>query len=347
MTLSSPSTSLESKASLANALADVHAGRIQTNSGFSQIPVSILLDKIDFNQPDVPPIGFYVFKDGTASLIRQPGEGFSRLAISSYEHIWVRDVDFKFVRDYVDQLILNPKVNISLKPEERMDTLRRSAMIVVEDLFEHPSAENINRSTKVVGSFVYVLMKDPKAYLMLSKLSTHDPYTLQHSVGTSVNSIILARKVGVTDEKELLEAGLAGLLHDVGKVQVKKEIINKPGPLDPLEWEEMKTHSHAGFEIVKNNPQLSERTKRAILEHHEEKNGTGYPGGLREDGISLFSKIVCISDIFNALTTTRSYSQARSPFDAFQLMREKLMHKVDEKLFKQLVLIYGGKVDPS
>ncbi|HUP57782.1 MAG TPA: HD domain-containing phosphohydrolase, partial [Bdellovibrionota bacterium] len=222
---------------------------------------------------------------------------------------------------------------------------RRSAMMVCEDLFENPTKENITRSTKVVGSFVYLLMKEPQSYLLLSKLSSHDPYTLQHSVGASVATIILGKKIGMTNEKELLELGMAGLLHDIGKVKVKKEIINKNGPLDELEWEEMRQHSNEGYELVKGHPELSDRTKRAILEHHEDKTGTGYPRGLRASETDIFSRIVCICDIFNALTTDRTYSKARTPFDAFQLMREKLGHKIDQELFKHLVLIYGGKID--
>jgi HD-GYP domain-containing protein (c-di-GMP phosphodiesterase class II) len=134
-------------------------------------------------------------------------------------------------------------------------------------------------------------------------------------------------------------------MHDIGKTKVKKEIINKAGPLDELEWEEMRGHAAAGYDIVKGNPQLSERTQRAILEHHEDKNGTGYPDGKRLSEINVFSRVTAICDIFNALTTDRSYAQARTPLAAFQLMREKLIHKIDDQLFKEFVMIYGGKID--
>jgi len=232
-----------------------------------------------------------------------------------------------------------------MTPVKRMETLRRTSMIVVEDLFQNPSPENIEKSRKVVGSFVYVLMKEPKAYLLLAKLSSHDPYTLQHSVGTAVNAIILARKIGIHDEAQLNEVGLAGLLHDIGKVGIKKEIINKQGPLNEYEWEEMRHHPQLGYDLVKDNPDVPEATKRAILEHHEEPGGTGYPNRLRNGQISTYARIVCISDIFNALTTDRSYSHARTPYDAFHFIREKLGHKVDHELFKNLVLVYGGKTE--
>ena len=199
-----------------------------------------------------------------------------------------------------------------------MQTLRKASMLVVEDLFSEPSEKNIEKSKKVVGSFVYLLMKDPTAYLELANLSSHDPYTLQHSMGVAINSIILARKLGIRDEGELNEIGMGGLLHDIGKVKVDTAIINKEGPLNDEEWVQMRKHSGYGYDLIRDNSNLTERTKKSVLEHHENKDGSGYPFGTPWDSIELFSKVVGISDIYNALTTNRSYSKARSPFEGFR-----------------------------
>ena len=297
--------------------------------------------------PIVQALTLYTEKSGRFEILKHSGEAYSALALTSHPSVWIKEDDLKPVRRMTEGLALQAASDPASKTpvNERMLALRSTALLVVEDLFDHPTTENIQRSVKVVGSFVHVLMKDPNAYLYLAKLSSHDPYTLQHSVGAAVNSIILGRKMGLRDERELEEVGLGGLLHDVGKVKVKKEIINKEGPLDEIEWEEMRQHSQEGYAIVKDHANLTERTKRAVLEHHEDKTGTGYPRGLKEGEIDLFAKIVCISDIFNALTTNRSYSKARTPFEAFQLMREKMQHKLDADLFKNLVMIYGGKID--
>lgn len=327
------------------ALAKVNAGQLRRLSGYYEIPTAVFVDALDVNLPALPAVAFYIYKNDRHERIREAAQAFPPLALTLHESIWVREEEFAAVKQYTEGLLLNPKANPAMPAERRMDILRQSAMLVVDDLFEHPTPENVNRSVKMVGSFVYVMMKEPSAYLLLAKLSTHDPYTLQHSVGTAVHCIILAKKVGITDEKDLLEVGMAGLLHDIGKVHVKKEIINKQGPLDELEWEEMRQHSQEGYEILKSNPELSERTKRAVLEHHENGNGTGYPSGKKDAEIDIFSKIVCICDVFNALTTDRTYAQARSTFDAFQFMKEKLMHKIDADLFKQLVLVYSGKIN--
>ncbi len=332
---------MQPKDEYAHALELVHARRLNRNDAYFEVPTVLLVHRINVKMEALPKVSLYEMENQSPRLIRSAEQPFSALALSLRPSVWVHESEMELIYELADAALLNPASNA----ESRMESLRRSAILVVEDLFDNPSRENIAKSVKAVGSFVYLLMRDPKAYLYLSKLSSHDPYTLQHSVGTAINSIILARKTGIHSEAELLEAGLAGLLHDVGKVKVSKEIINKPGPLDELEWEEMRQHSLAGYQILESQDLLSLRTKRAVLEHHEDQNGTGYPYRRLPEQVHFFSKIVSLSDIFNALTTNRSYSSARTPFDAFQLIRDKMKFKVDEGLFRELVKIYGGEVE--
>lgn len=329
------------------AIEAVYRGKLPRGGGFIEVPTALFADDSGESQrgPALPGIAFYSrpAAGGDPQVFRRPDQPFSSLAIAALDSILVREEDLSALKVYVEALFAGSG-EASMQPQRRMEILRRSAVRVVEDLFEEPTPEKITQSTKVVSSFVHVLMKDPGSYMLLARLSSHDPYTLQHSVGTAVNCIILARKIGITDEAVLHEAGVAGLLHDVGKVRVKQEIINKNGPLDDFEWEEMRAHVSEGYELVKEHPDISERTKRAILEHHEDKDGGGYPQGLKSSEIDLVSKIVTLCDIYNALTTNRPYAKARSPFEAFQFIREKLSHKVDEELFRHLVEVYGGKV---
>ena len=339
------------------ALELVYAGRTNKRPGYCEIPTTVFVDKIDVNMPELPPVGFYRMQGDTAEQIRAPDQPYSPLALSLHASVWVREEEMDAVRAFAEHLIIggNPSGTGSHaalgdcaaghnSDRKAHGDLAQGRHARGRGLFDNPSPENIQKSTKMVGSFVYVIMKDPKAYSLLAKLSSHDPYTLQHSVGTSVHCIILGKKIGLTDERELTELGMAGLLHDIGKTKVRRDIINKNGPLDEFEWEEMRSHATEGYDIIKDQPGLSERTKRAVLEHHEDKNGTGYPQGKRMTEIDIFSRIVCLCDVFNALTTDRTYSKARTPYDAFQFMRDKLFHKIDDELFKNLVLIYGGKV---
>lgn len=329
------------------ALEAVWSNRLRAEGEYVQVPTSLFVNKIDINMPDLPYMAFFVMRDGKIALLKGENQAYSPLALSLHEHIWIRTKDLQPMRQYAEDRILAPGyVHAShASPEKKVSLLRQTALRVVDELFQNPSPENLARSSKVVNSFVYLLMKDPGAYQLLSKLSSHDPYTLQHTVGTAVTAIIVARKIGFQDEQDLRDIGYAGLLHDIGKVKIRKEILNKDGPLDEHEWEEMRTHAQVGYDMLKDNPIFSERVKRAVLEHHEDKNGTGYPKGLKESEVTAFTKIITICDIFNALTTDRTYSKAKNTFEAFQYIRDHLTHKVDEKIFKQLVLIYGGAMN--
>jgi HD-GYP domain-containing protein (c-di-GMP phosphodiesterase class II) len=188
-------------------------------------------------------------------------------------------------------------------------------------------------------------VRDPKAFYHLIRLSSHDAYTYQHSVGVGLNAIALGKRLKLPSEQDLVDLGISGLLHDIGKTKVDPKIINKPGPLDKTEWESMKQHSTWGYELLKDNRDVSQRSKLGVLHHHEEGAGGGYPHGLTDNQISVFAKIITIADIFNALTTDRTYSKAKSPFEAFKLIQSAMMHKVDKSLFAELVMIYGGKLE--
>jgi putative nucleotidyltransferase with HDIG domain len=305
----------------------------------------LVFDHVDVGGADLPPVALYR-RNGPRQFekLRDAHEPYSILALSALPEVWIRDEDIHKFRLHVEALFVQKSPLLKELPlEARASLIRSSAIHVMDDIFAEPSEENIKRGTQVVGSMVYTLMKDPNAYQLLSKLSAHDPYTLQHSVGTAVHSIMLAKKMGMKTEEELNAAGIAGLLHDVGKVKVKKEIINKNGPLEELGWEEMRQHSLEGYNIVKDNPNVPEAAKLAILEHHEDKNGSGYPHGKKGSEVGLLSKIVCIADIFNALTTDRTYSKARNVFDALQFMKTQIHHKVDDAVFLELVKLYKGE----
>jgi len=333
------------KADYQDTIEKIYAERLTSfGEDHYSIPTVIFVGKVDLKMAPLPKIDLFIEENGSAKILKKADQVYSPLALSKHASILIKKSDFPKIKQYVESLIIGSSQGSNMPQQKRMESLRRSAILIVEDLFKDPTPEKIVKSQRIVGSFVYVLMREPEAYLLLSRLSSHDPYTLQHSVGASVNAIILGRKLGIDNEADLQELGLGGLLHDIGKTKISPEIINKKGPLDEDEWEIMRKHSFYGWEIIKDMPEIPERTKLAVLEHHEDKNGTGYPHHKPWKDVGLYSRIVAISDIFNALTTDRSYSNARPPFEAFEIMRDKLSNKIDDELFTALVRIYGGEI---
>lgn len=312
---------------------------------FVEVPLALV-------QADrMPDVTLYIKKPGVADpkVFRPAGMYMSQVEIDNLARngqaslLLTREDAQATFTGYVEILLTELPPSSALADEQKVNILRGNAIGVMQDIFASPTPENIDKGVKTVTGFVHVLFKDPRAYGMLLSLSSHDHYTFQHSVGVATNAIILASKFGIRDEKALIELGVGALLHDIGKTKVDPAIINKKGPLDETEWAQMKQHSRFGYEILKDNPNVGTRAKLAVLQHHEEPAGTGYPIGLKGADIDLYAKIVTLADIYNALTTDRSYSTAKPPFDAFKLIRDKLMHKVDEKLFQSLVHAYGGK----
>jgi HD-GYP domain-containing protein (c-di-GMP phosphodiesterase class II) len=312
--------------------------------------------RIHLIRPDhIPQVSFYVQRKTRMRIYRNASDPLTPFEIKSLldagkDRIFLAKNDAPAIRKYLETFLQVPtgggdaSAAPKITTESQVGLMRSAAVRIAEDLFTSPSPENIRKGMKAVSGFVNLLVRDPKSFYYLIQLSSHDHYTYQHSVGVSLNAIALAKKIRLDTEKDMMDLGIAGLLHDIGKTKVKPEIINKPGPLTKEEWEEMRNHSQWGYDIVKDNPEISLRSKLAMLHHHEDNLGTGYPKGLTEGQISQFAKIITIADIFNALTTDRTYSKAKTPFEAFRLIQSAMMNKVDKQLFTELVMIYGGKL---
>jgi len=307
--------------------------------------------KIHLIRPDViPPVSFFVKRGKRYRIFRNQNDAFSAFEIQALldagiDRVYLERRDSLTIRQYLETFLVSSSPAGQISTEAQVSLMRSAAVRITEELFQDPSPENIKKGMKVVSGFVNVLLRDPKAFYHLIRLSSHDHYTYQHSVGVGLNAIALGKRLKITNEADLADLGIAGLLHDIGKTRVRPEVINKPGPLDKSEWEEMRQHSTWGYELLKDNRDVSQRAKLAVLHHHEENSGGGYPHGLTENQISVFAKIVTIADIFNALTTDRTYCKAKSPFEAFKLIHTAMMHKVDKQLFAELVMIYGGKLE--
>ncbi len=260
------------------------------------------------------------------------GKDIENLKANGVESLYIKKEDRKKYREYLEKnlegILKNPEVELSVKATY----LYESAVNVVEDIFKHPKrGEIIKRSKKIVNHTVDFILSGPDAFVNLLQIRAHDYYTFTHSVNVCTFAIALGNKISAFDDKTLRELGVGALLHDLGKSMVDSKIINKPSKLTPAEWEEMKKHPKYGVMLAKESGLVSEQSMLIIGQHHEKYNGTGYPKGLKGKQISLFGRIGTIVDVFDAITTTRSYSKAKEPIEAAKFMLE---HKegFDEKL---------------
>ncbi len=147
----------------------------------------------------------------------------------------------------------------------------------------------------------------------LSSLPPADDYTLRHSLNVGILAGLLGRwrKVGI---KTLREVVLAGLLHDIGKTQVPLEILNSPGPLSAAEMAIMQQHPVRGYKLLEDNDRLAQSVKFAVLQHHERLDGSGYPAALAGDAIADYARLIAVTDMYDAMTSSQVYREAFTPF---------------------------------
>jgi len=182
--------------------------------------------------------------------------------------------------------------------------------------------------------------RNPGALISIARLKTADDYTYMHSVAVCGLMIALARQLDL-DEAQIREAGMAGLLHDVGKMAIPLEVLNKPGKLTDEEFTLIKGHPAAGHEMLASGRGVSEISLDVCLHHHEKIDGTGYPHKLAGDQISLFARMGAICDIYDAVTSERPYKKGWDPAEAVHKMATWSKGHFDERIFQAFVKSVG------
>jgi putative nucleotidyltransferase with HDIG domain len=190
------------------------------------------------------------------------------------------------------------------------------------DLFASAKAgrlADIDQAKALVSRMIPSVLRNPFALSILTKLRGHDAYTYRHSVNLAALAVVFGHFLGL-NRSQLEILGMAGLYHDIGKARVPERILNKPGKLTPEEFELMRGHCQAGYEIVSRAPGIRPEVAECVRDHHERKNGSGYPTGKRGFELSLYSRIVGLIDVYDALTSERCYRRGFPPYQAMRTL---------------------------
>jgi HD-GYP domain-containing protein (c-di-GMP phosphodiesterase class II) len=206
----------------------------------------------------------------------------------------------------------------------------------------------VNEFRELSGVCIELMIDMDGVVNHLSQLRAYNEYTFLHSLNVAIISGLIGREIGYTGAalKDLI---LAGLLHDIGKIRIPPEIINKPGKLTVDEMDVVKKHSLHGYELLNELEHIAYETKMGILQHHERLDGSGYPFGLRKNRISLFARIVAIADMYDAMTSERVYRRRMSPCSAVETILGDMHHKLDPNIcivfLKKIRDYFTGKSD--
>ena len=234
----------------------------------------------------------------------------------------------EYVRENLEFILNHEDIGVERKTDALMDL----SLNVVEESFamhfsQRADIEAVIANVQVLLTRAMGFLSSIESLKGVAKLAGHDYDTHSHSIkvgwlmATFINSNRdLFDNPGPEELKELMvEASVAGVLHDLGKVKIPRNIINKPGRLDNLELMIMQAHPSYSSALLFDSP-LSRQALQAVVYHHENEDGSGYPCGLSREDIPLMAKICHIADVFDALTSKRPYKPAKSPFDALKLM---------------------------
>lgn len=178
---------------------------------------------------------------------------------------------------------------------------------------------NIDECKNVARKIVDQVLERGILSLDLTDLRSFDSYTYAHSVNVAVIACVIGFGLNLNSE-ELEQLVTAGLLHDLGKLVIPREILNKPARLTNEEYDLMKTHSKLSYELIKERWDISANVKAAVLYHHENVDGSGYPDGKEGDQTSLFTKILHVADVYDALVSKRPYKNPYSPYEACEYL---------------------------
>ena len=181
------------------------------------------------------------------------------------------------------------------------------------------SDSNVSLAQNISDTIVNDVLKKDGVGLNLDELKVSDEYTFKHSVDVAAGSIILAKYLGLGADN-IRDIGTAGVLHDIGKIMIPNEILNKNGKLTDKEFAVIKNHPVYGYQMLSKNQSIAEPIRRAVLYHHEKFCGGGYPSGLKGNEIPLYARVLSVIDVFDALVTERPYHKAYSVADTLEIM---------------------------
>lgn len=194
----------------------------------------------------------------------------------------------------------------------------------------------IDSMREQVETILNEILSHDDTLLNLTNLRAVDDYTFGHSINVCVLSLIMGTTMGM-EEKDLKDLGLGAILHDIGKLFVNQDILNKQGALEQKEYEEIKKHAMLGVAFVNNIADAPKQVIDVIKYHHEWYNGAGYPTGIAGEDISMWARMVAICDVYDALTSDRAYKKKISPQHALEYLICMGDRQFDFSLLKRFI----------
>lgn len=232
------------------------------------------------------------------------------------------------------------KNNIKTESEDiiKLQT-KKEAIVTVEELMGkvHFGRDiEVNRVKVIINEIIDELLYNDNILIKIADIRSVDDYTFGHCVNVGILSIATGISLGYTKD-DLISLGIGGILHDIGKAKIAAQILNKPSGLTDNEYTKIKKHSQYGYDILKEYTDLDESICNIALYHHERYDGQGYPQGIKGEELHEFVKIVSIADVYDALTSNRSYKKKIPAYNAIEYIKSMSNHQFDGFIVKKFI----------
>ncbi len=237
-----------------------------------------------------------------------------------------------------DEVLLPGHVNakeIHLRKTEnflRFNKIYMKVNTLLHELFEGLQAGNPIDNDKMLAAIETLISSarlESDLFNYMNQIHSEDCHTYFHSINVSILCNIFGRWLKFPQEA-LDELTLAAMVHDIGKTKVSVDLLNKTGKLTENEFNQLREHAQIGYDMIKDS-EFSERVKQSVLLHHERNDGSGYPFGFTREQIPDFAKIIAITDVYDAMTTSRTYHKKFSPFYVIQIFEQESYGYLDTK----------------
>jgi HD-GYP domain-containing protein (c-di-GMP phosphodiesterase class II) len=192
----------------------------------------------------------------------------------------------------------------------------------------------------VVDSMVDSVLRNQTAMALLVRMQKTDEHAGAHSMASSIWALVFGRHLGL-DRESLAAVGLGGLLLDIGKTKLPKELLNKQGELTDIEWKHIRSHVDHGLQIIREVGNIDQRVTDMVATHHERHDGTGYPKGLKGNQIPVFGRIGGIVDSYTAMTNDRPYAKTMSSYDAMREFKSLSDKHFQAEMVEQFIQAIG------
>ena len=286
-------------------------------------------------------INMYVTDMGLPTAKQHAAAGFR---ITHPEQIRVLQDIFPQVAVHSGSALIGTSIDqVGTAERLSIEQFRQHAHDTVIRLYARLHADNRPQLASYIAmtdATILRVLDHPAVEFWLQRLYQRDALTCDHCCQVATYAMLIGFQMGLpADAIEAL--GIAGILHDLGKMFVEEDILKKPAVLTELEFGKVKSHSHWGYTLLSRDTRLQEGVVTAVLQHHERIDGLGYPLGLVGSEIHLYAKIVAVADAFDAITCKRPYNTVRNPIDAYGIIKCNANTQFDSEVVATFGAVLG------